>query len=57
MFVPALIGGLDFMKDSAVGQWLQTEFSDIFGFWYNVVFAVLIIIFHLFLYSNYCAYE
>ena len=48
MFVPSLIGGLDMMKDSSVGQWLQTEFSDLFGFWYNVVFAVLIIIFTYF---------
>lgn len=48
MFVPGLIGGLDFMKDSNVGQWLQAQFSDIFGFWYNLLFAVLIIIFTYF---------
>ncbi|GGH34450.1 preprotein translocase subunit SecY [Mangrovimonas yunxiaonensis] len=48
MFVPGLIGGTSFMKDSAVGQWLQTQFADIFGFWYNVVFAVLIIVFTYF---------
>lgn len=48
MFVPGLIGGLDFMKDSSVGQWLQTQFADIFGLWYNVLFAVLIIIFTYF---------
>jgi preprotein translocase subunit SecY len=48
MFVPGLIGGLDFMKDSSVGQWLQAQFSDIFGFWYNLLFAVLIIIFTYF---------
>ncbi|MEZ4795809.1 MAG: preprotein translocase subunit SecY [Flavobacteriaceae bacterium] len=48
MFVPGLIGGMDFMKDSTVGQWLQTQFSDIFGLWYNVVFAILIIIFTYF---------
>lgn len=48
MFVPGLIGGMDFMKDSAVGQWMVTNFQDIFGFWYNVVFAVLIIIFTYF---------
>ena len=48
MFVPGLIGGLDFMKDSSVGQWLQAQFSDIFGLWYNVVFATLIIIFTYF---------
>lgn len=48
MFVPGLIGGLDFMKDSSVGQWLQAQFADIFGLWYNVLFAVLIIIFTYF---------
>lgn len=48
MFVPGLIGELDFMKDSSVGQWLQTQFSDIFGLWYNIVFASLIIIFTYF---------
>lgn len=48
MFVPGLIGGLDMMKDSSVGQWLQAEFSDIFGLWYNIVFATLIIIFTYF---------
>ncbi|WP_179345456.1 preprotein translocase subunit SecY [Winogradskyella ursingii] len=48
MFVPGLIGGSSFMKDSAAGQWMQTNFSDIFGFWYNLVFALLIIIFTYF---------
>ena len=48
MFVPSLIGGSSILKDSSVGQWMQTQFSDIFGFWYNVVFAVLIIIFTYF---------
>jgi len=48
MFVPGLIGGSSLIKDSAVGQWMQTQFSDIFGFWYNVVFALLIIIFTYF---------
>lgn len=48
MFVPGLIGGMDFMKDSSVGQWLQAQFADIFGFWYNLLFAVLIIIFTYF---------
>ncbi len=48
MFVPGLIGGSSILKDSSVGQWMQTQFSDIFGFWYNVVFAVLIIIFTYF---------
>ncbi|QDO93814.1 preprotein translocase subunit SecY [Formosa sediminum] len=48
MFVPGLIGGTSFMKDSAAGQWLQSQFSDIFGFWYNLLFAFLIIIFTYF---------
>ncbi len=48
MFVPGLIGGMDFMKDSSVGQWLQAQFSDIFGLWYNIVFALLIIVFTYF---------
>ena len=48
MFVPSLIGGSSFMKDSAAGQWMQTNFSDMFGFWYNLVFTLLIIIFTYF---------
>ena len=43
MFAPATIGSV--FGTSSVGQWLQTSFSDIFGLWYNVVFALLIIIF------------
>ena len=46
MFAPAYLGGA--FGDSAVGQWLQTNFSDIFGLWYNILFAVLIIIFTYF---------
>ncbi len=46
MFAPAYIGGA--FGDSNVGQWLQTNFSDIFGLWYNVLFAVLIIVFTYF---------
>ena len=48
MFVPSLIGGSSFLKDTNAGQWMQTNFSDIFGFWYNLVFALLIIIFTYF---------
>jgi len=48
MFVPGLIGGMDFMKDTGAGQWLQAQFSDIFGLWYNIVFAFLIIVFTYF---------
>jgi preprotein translocase subunit SecY len=46
MFAPAYVGGA--FGDSVAGQWLQTNFSDIFGFWYNVLFAVLIIVFTFF---------
>ena len=46
MFAPAYMGGA--FGDSGVGQWLQTNFSDIFGLWYNILFAVLIIIFTYF---------
>ena len=48
MFVPSLIGGSSFLKDSTVGAWMQTQFADIFGFWYNLVFALLIIVFTYF---------
>ena len=48
MFVPSLIGGSSFLKDTSAGQWMQANFSDIFGFWYNLVFALLIIIFTYF---------
>ena len=46
MFVPAYIGGS--MGKTTVGQWMQTNFSDIFGLWYNILFALLIIIFTYF---------
>lgn len=46
MFAPAYLGGA--FGDSTAGQWLQTNFSDIFGLWYNILFAVLIIIFTYF---------
>lgn len=46
MFAPVYVGGL--LGDSNAGQWIQTNFSDIFGLWYNLLFAVLIIIFTYF---------
>lgn len=46
MFAPAYIGGA--MGETTVGQWMQTNFSDIFGLWYNILFALLIIIFTYF---------
>ena len=48
MFVPGLIGGSSLLKDSTAGQWMQVNFSDMFGFWYNLVFALLIIVFTYF---------
>lgn len=48
MFVPSLIGGSGMLKDTATGQWLQAQFSDIFGLTYNIVFALLIIVFTYF---------
>lgn len=46
MFVPGLIGST--FDDTAFGQWMQVEFSNIFGWAYNILFAVLIIIFTYF---------
>jgi len=46
MFVPASLGSL--FGDSDFGQWMQASFSDIFGLWYNLLFAILIIIFTFF---------
>ncbi len=49
MFVPGLIGSAGFLADTSTGQWLQQEFGgNIFGFWYNLVFGLLIIIFTYF---------
>ena len=46
MFAPVYIGGA--LGDSDSGQWIQANFSDIFGLWYNMLFALLIIIFTYF---------
>jgi len=46
MFAPAYIGSA--LGDTEVGQWMQTSFSDIFGLWYNLLFAFLIIVFTYF---------
>ena len=46
MFAPAAIGRL--FGENSFGQWLQSSFSDIFGLWYNILFAILIIIFTYF---------
>lgn len=46
MFAPNLIGRT--FNNTAVGQWMEVQFADIFGLWYNVLFGVLIIIFTYF---------
>ncbi len=46
MFAPNLIGKT--FNNTAAGQWMEVQFADIFGFWYNLVFAILIIIFTYF---------
>ncbi len=48
MFVPSLVGKASFLENTTTGQWLQTNFQDMFGLWYNIVFALLIIIFTYF---------
>lgn len=45
MFVPAAVAGL---SKSETAQSVQAAFSDMFGFWYNLLFAVLIILFTYF---------
>ncbi|WP_290696442.1 preprotein translocase subunit SecY [Lacinutrix sp.] len=48
MFVPGLIGSSSLLKETTTGQWMVANFADMFGLWYNVVFALLIIIFTYF---------
>ncbi|GAA4240136.1 preprotein translocase subunit SecY [Winogradskyella psychrotolerans] len=48
MFVPSLIGSSAWLKDTSTGIWMQSNFQDMFGFWYNLIFALLIIIFTYF---------
>ena len=45
MFIPAALAGL---SNSEASQTIAGTFSNIFGFWYNLVFALLIIIFTFF---------
>ncbi|SCY36324.1 preprotein translocase subunit SecY [Flavobacterium caeni] len=45
MFIPAALAGL---SQSETSQTIAGTFSDMFGFWYNFVFALLIIIFTYF---------
>lgn len=46
MFAPSLLGRT--FNDTAAGQWMEVQFADIFGLAYNILFAVLIIIFTYF---------
>ena len=45
MFVPAAVAGL---STSETAQGVTAAFNDIFGLWYNIVFALLIIVFTYF---------
>jgi preprotein translocase subunit SecY len=45
MFIPAAVAGL---SDSETAQGVTAAFQDIFGFWYNLVFGLLIIVFTFF---------
>ncbi|XLS30217.1 preprotein translocase subunit SecY [Flavobacteriaceae bacterium M23B6Z8] len=45
MFVPSALASL---SDSETAQSIQAAFGDIFGLWYNIVFALLIVIFTYF---------
>lgn len=45
MFVPATVAGL---SQSEFAKNIQAAFSDIFGFWYNLLFAAMIILFTYF---------
>ena len=45
MFIPVAVAGL---SDSDAAQGVTAAFQNIFGFWYNLVFALLIIIFTYF---------
>jgi preprotein translocase subunit SecY len=46
MFVPGLVG--QSLNNTAAGQWVEVQFQDIFGLAYNLLFALLIIIFTYF---------
>jgi len=46
MFAPGLLGRT--FNDTAIGQWMEVQFQDIFGLAYNILFALLIIIFTYF---------
>ncbi|HUH45674.1 MAG TPA: preprotein translocase subunit SecY [Arenibacter sp.] len=46
MFAPGLLGKT--FNNTAVGQWMEVQFQDIFGLAYNLLFAFLIIVFTYF---------
>lgn len=46
MFVPSMVGGM--FNETTVGQWIEVQFADIFGLAYNLLFALLIIVFTFF---------
>jgi preprotein translocase subunit SecY len=46
MFLPGLLGRS--FNETAVGQWMEVQFQDIFGLAYNILFAFLIIVFTYF---------
>ena len=46
MFVPGLLGKT--FNNTGFGQWMEVQFADIFGFAYNLLFGLLIIIFTYF---------
>lgn len=46
MFAPGLLGRT--FNNTAVGQWMEVQFQDIFGLAYNLLFAFLIIVFTYF---------
>ena len=46
MFAPGLLGKT--FNNTALGQWMEVQFQDIFGLAYNIFFALLIIIFTYF---------
>jgi preprotein translocase subunit SecY len=46
MFVPGLLGKT--FNSTALGQWMEVQFQDMFGLAYNILFGLLIIIFTYF---------
>lgn len=48
MFVPGVIGGSSWLKETAAGAWLQNNYADPFGLVYSITFALLIIVFTYF---------